>query len=292
MRHERFDLSYWVKKFPLAKMNKDTDITNTITGPLPVAYMEQAREKIRKQGGNLGPPTPVDLCIWNLGDSPRRDVTKIGGVPFWPEGQPWPRTKDNKPFTFVAQFCFADSVDIVPKLPGDILVILAPDKDYQRPVLHWFSLRTKTLLPPGKVPKPRWRIQPCHAVLHRTAEYPEADYKLFEDYRYPMQVKWFTEATKIAGYWDVRGDLPEADETSDERWIEICEESRQIAERQRKSYLCQVASVVAAERQPYLNVAKQSDLSSDAYFSSDAYKNTLMIGDVGGLVLRQTIKVG
>jgi hypothetical protein len=40
---ERFDLGTWVKRFPLAGLDQDTDVAATLTGPLPVAYVEQIR---------------------------------------------------------------------------------------------------------------------------------------------------------------------------------------------------------------------------------------------------------
>ena len=64
------------------------------------------------------------------------------------------------------------------------------------------------LLPIDKIPAARWAIQPCHAVLHRTADYPTADYELFEKYPYPV-CNWakLLNGSKLGGAWELRGEL-------------------------------------------------------------------------------------
>src|SRR5271165_3488073 len=159
MFHERFDLQRWVQRFPLTRMKKDQDILRTLTGPLPISYVEQIRSEVKKTGGKLGTLKPVDLCVWQLGDSKVREATKIGGLPYWPAGERWPNTNRRKPYTFVAQFCFADSTEIVPKLPGDVLSVLAADSDYHDIELRWFKLGIRKLLTADKLPTPQWTIQ-------------------------------------------------------------------------------------------------------------------------------------
>src|SRR5262249_50228385 len=181
----------WVREFPLSRL-AEFSLGSTVSGPVEMALVEQIRDEVRAKGGDLGPPVPVDVCIWNLGDSARRDATKISGTPFWPADEPWP--EGYRPYTFVAQLCFADSRDILPALPGEILVLLAETTegspagttDYQYWTFRWFSLDESDLLKPDEVPEPGWHIEPCHAALHRTAEYPQADYKLFEQDPYPL----------------------------------------------------------------------------------------------------------
>lgn len=278
--HERLNLNEWIKKFPLNKMKKATDFSNTPTGPLPIAYVEQMRAAAKKAGKNLGKPVPVDLCIWKLGDSERRDVTKIGGVPFWPADEEWPivkkRTtytivKKGTPCTFVAQFCFADSKDILPKLPGDILSILADDDDYSGIEIRWFKLKEKDLLPADKIPAQRWKIQPCHAVLHRTVEYPNAHFELFEKYPFPIDLwaRRFTAGSKIGGAFETRGELYDPDE-------EVLKRYKEHEKHLQKTFFCQLGSTEATDRWPFVNVAKANKLSDH----ND--RNLLMISDVGG----------
>ncbi len=92
MIHERLDLDKWSKHFR-AKYKYEYRCRHGTNGPLPIAYVEQIRAELKKRGGDLGEAIPVDLCIWNVGDTLKREVTKIGGVPYWPANEPWPITK-------------------------------------------------------------------------------------------------------------------------------------------------------------------------------------------------------
>ena len=278
MIHERFNLDKWVTAFPLARLDKGTDVATALTGPLPVAYVEQIRAAVRKAGGDLGKPVPVDLCVWKVGDTKRREATKIGGLPYWPASEPWPNLGQRQPYTFVAQFCFADSKDILAKLPGDILSVLAGGPDYQDLELRWFKLGEAELLPADKIPAPQWAIHPCHAALHRTAEYPEADYELFEKYPYPMRLwaKKFKDGSKIGGAWELRGELPDAADIDDAKLRQRIQRAWERVRQQEKTYFCQLGSVQATQRQPFINADHDEEL-----VRSHAEK-FLMIADVGG----------
>lgn len=278
MIHERLVLDEWVKRFPLDRMNEDSDLARFLTGPLPVAYIEQARSEVVKAGGDLGRAVPVDLCVWKLGDTRQRDVTKIGGVPYWPATEPWPTSGDGEPFTFIAQFCFADSKDILPRLPGDILCVLAAASDYQVIELRWFKLGVGALTPVEQVPAPRWTIHPCHAVLHRTAEHPEAKSELFERYPYPFSLwaRKFTDGSKMGGLWQLRGELPNPAAIEDAKVRASVEESWKRVRRREKTFICQLGSVQPTKRQPFIDVEKREHL-----VRSHA-ENFLMIADVGG----------
>ena len=278
MIHERFELDEWVKRFPLGGMNKNLDFADTLTGPLPVAYLEQARSAAKGAGVDLGRAVPVDLCVWKLGDTRRREVTKIGGVPYWPAAEPWPVTRGDEPYTFVAQFCFADSRDIVPRLPGDVLSVLAAESDYQRLELRWFKLSAGDLLPAAKVPAPRWTIHPCHAVLHRTVEYPDAGYEPFEKHPHPLGLwaRVFTSGSKIGGVWKLRGELPRPVDIEDAELRASIEKAWERVGRREKTFICQLGSVQATDRHPFLDVEKREDLAR-----SHA-ERFLMIADVGG----------
>jgi hypothetical protein len=258
MIHERYDLDKWVREFPLSRL-KSYSFGATITGPGEMALVEQIRDEVRASGADLGPPVPVDVCIWNLGDSPRRDVTKIGGAPFWPAAEPWP--EGDRPYTFVAQFCFADSYDIVPDLPGDILVLLAEEDNYLSWSFRWFDLGERDLLEPTDLPEAGWKIHPCHAALHRTAEYPEADYELFESYPFPLNL-WahlVRDASKIGGYWYLRGDLADPEDEDVPSWMkkELVKAWKKVR-RQEKEFLCQLSSIYLSPMRPFLNVSSRA----------------------------------
>ena len=70
--------------------------------------------------GRRGRASPTDLCVWGLGEAPRREMTKVGGVPYLRRDVPWPKS-GRKPWTFFFQINFADSRDLVDDLPGDVL---------------------------------------------------------------------------------------------------------------------------------------------------------------------------
>jgi hypothetical protein len=199
LHHPRLNLSHWTDAFPLANLNKSTDTASVMTGPLPIAYVEQIRAALIAKGANLGRAVPTDLCVWNLGDSDIRDTTKIGGVPYWPASEPWPMISPGKPYTFVAQLCFADSRDILPDFPGDILCVLAAENDYMDLELRLFELGQE-LLRPEDIPGPQWSIDACHATLHRTANYPDANRRLFDPYPFPLNCFcWKLDATTMGG---------------------------------------------------------------------------------------------
>lgn len=89
---------------------------------------------------------------------------------------------DGRPLQFLAQFCFADSTDLFPKLPGDVMVIFidAPDglEEWfwgdRVTRLEWVRFTDGPVLkklPPGVKPvvDHEW-----YGVRHRTSDYPRA----------------------------------------------------------------------------------------------------------------------
>src|SRR5207245_7832991 len=110
---------------------------------------------------------------------------------------------------------------------------------------------------------PQWAIQPCHAQLHRTAEYPQADYKLFQDYPYPLSgwVRRFRDGTKIGGSWELRGELPNPADIED-AWLRRKLPEAWDAERVwKKAFICTLGSIQATRRQPFANVEKCDDVA-------------------------------
>ncbi|MBX3359114.1 MAG: DUF1963 domain-containing protein [Phycisphaeraceae bacterium] len=205
--HERFDLPRWTREFNLAPLQDETRQwaarqTHPIDDPEPASFESNcpliidgprglaAIETIRAglNIGTLGPPTPADVFVWALGEPAHPAATKIGGVPYRPAASPWP-SRAGRPMGLLAQFCFADSLDLAltpagllrkPRpLPGDVLLIFAPgdylvDWDDDEPdSLHfeWQPLGLQGLVRPEDVPPPPVRLNPTHAQIHRTADY-------------------------------------------------------------------------------------------------------------------------
>lgn len=81
--------------------------------------------------------------------------------------------------TFLAQYRFAESRDLVGDLPGDILIVFASDDSlfpFDQPQetlrFEWYPLGIEDLVTTDECPPPRWRFVHCHGVRHRTVDYP------------------------------------------------------------------------------------------------------------------------
>jgi hypothetical protein len=155
--HDRVYVEKWIKKFPLNKartearrevleMKKENPASypsdeaverhvqlmspggQSINGPRDLAHLVQLRKEFEKDFAKFK-KAPTDVMVWNYGEPKRREVTKIGGVPYWPKSEPWPQNADEEPLQFIGQICFADSRDLFPKLPGDVLLIFTDGDD-------------------------------------------------------------------------------------------------------------------------------------------------------------------
>src|SRR5207237_8815728 len=114
-----------------------------------------------------------------IGEPERRDVTKIGGMPYRPASLGWPVSKeDGLPLTFVAQFRFAESADFMGELPGDMLLAFFADfagaaYDYfpGPPHFEWHMLGCKELIAAEVIPKAGFVVPPCYGVRWRTVDF-------------------------------------------------------------------------------------------------------------------------
>jgi Domain of unknown function (DUF1963) len=282
--HDRFDLEKWIAEFPLRK-RKDFPCGPTLTSPSHVAVVEQQKRRAIEKGLSLGKPVPIDLCVWNWGESPTREVTKIGGLPFWPASRSWPVDKTHGPMTFIAQFWFADSTDIRSPLPGDALLIFGNDSNfYEGLQFEWVSRTSDPLIDPSDTPPPKWPIQPCFASLLRTFEYPDADRKAFgREFPLSDQARGGS-GTKIGGI------VEEYDYTIhlwSEEDLELIPSAREEHEAALRSIehqktkgplLCRLESLSTAYRWPFLNIPERT-----WRFTGDA--NLLMIYDAGAMAI-------
>src|SRR5205823_5036132 len=120
------DIERWIAMFPLDKEIKRLpwpfELNCSICGPSDLAIVEQLR-RAADSVHSLGVRVPNDIFIFAHGEPKRRDVTKIGGLPYRPAHLPWPKTTESGPMTFLAQYRFTESTDIVGQLPGDILLV-------------------------------------------------------------------------------------------------------------------------------------------------------------------------
>ncbi len=280
MIHQHLDIAHWNAIFSLSRLReearsakqRDHGVGGIITGPADIALLEQAREEAFAHLPNIE-RVPTDIFVWNRGEPERREVTKISGLPYREAGKPWPTAKSGTPMNFVAQFCFADSRDITPALPGDVLLFFAEgkkwgdgDEDYDftwgdfddrdsEVSFEWVSLGDFPLTAKAEIPKTGWQIMPCYGTIYRTWDYPTIDgfaYPHIADHIPPI-----VEATKIGGCCP---------------WIQGEED---IPGR----FLCMLGSVFpnVGEPFPFLNEPEQIT------YEEQHTSHMLMIADVGEL---------
>jgi hypothetical protein len=280
--HDRFDLHRWIAEFPLSRLRgeagefvrrrrrelpgnyADEDAVqdhielmspkaDIAVGPRSVAVNEQLRAEIAAQSPYPGRRVATDVVVWAHGEATVRAATKVGGLPYRSASAPWPADA-NGSSRFVAQLNFADSADIVPRLPGDILLIFGDDDallaEPERLVFEWVRLGVEDLV--QEVPSRDDLLAPFHAVLHRTDDWSD-EWDRTDDGAEDLRL-W--EGTKFGGVPKFIQD----DDAPDGRFIAALGS----------------ISVPVDERFPFVNVAEPRGWSRE---------NDLMIGDMGSLYL-------
>lgn len=90
-----------------------------LVGPHDLHVFEQRRRlRITRSPKALA----ADYFVFATGAAPHRAMTQIGGVPFLPASMPWPR-REGTVGDFYGQLSFVDSKDLLPDLPGDVLLV-------------------------------------------------------------------------------------------------------------------------------------------------------------------------
>jgi hypothetical protein len=230
MIHEKLEIEKWIAMFPLEQeRHKARELVEQRRLANPEFYPNQKaiddhiammlpggsivcgardiaiNEQIRREalaGRNLE-GLPTDIFLFARGEPTRREVTKLGGLPYWPASQEWPCGKDGKPLAFISQLCFADSRDLVGKLPGDVLLVFAPmeskylDLDESVVKCFWGNSGMRDLIEPNAMPEMEFSIPPSYGIIYRTIDYPGAKQQ-FAQYKYPECLA-VLEGTKIGG---------------------------------------------------------------------------------------------
>lgn len=115
-----------------------------VVGPLNAVCLDSHRDELRKAGYKFGNAVPSDVFIFSVGEAPRRDQTKIGGLPYLHRNESWPTNSSGKALPFVGQMDFRNSIDILKqKLPGDLLLVFGDLPSRGRSpevILLWKSL--------------------------------------------------------------------------------------------------------------------------------------------------------
>lgn len=293
--HQRLNIDFWKQQFSLPRLRATIGGglpgTGTVSGPLDIAVLEQLRDASYAHQPGIE-RAPTDIVVWSRGEPQQRALTKIGGLPYRAADALWPLTPGGTPMTFVAQICFADSRDLTPQLPADIMLIFSKannrgDEEHPRydfpfteaknwssePYLlnteadekedaslhfEWVSLGDFPLVSPELFPQTGWQILPCYGTLHRTWDHPHTD-----GFAYPHlkeHIPPVIEATKIGGIcpW------------SDVDWTDY-------SPGETAGYLCSLRSLCNEIQWPFPFLNVPEPISWEEWHRSQP----LMIGDSG-----------
>jgi len=151
---------------------------NTVVSPMNLVQRERMLRKLKTEL-ELSEPVPTDVLVIGYDEPEDRDVTKIGGVPYWPCNKAWPKDDKGCPMEFLAQINFCGSRDILPNVPADLLSIFVASDwcsilkyhfEWQF-IDHATELITGSSLPEIKYPQVK---TPAFAVNCRVNDYGKA----------------------------------------------------------------------------------------------------------------------
>lgn len=236
-------------------------MSDHITSPFHLYSVEELRSRF---GFRIGRSVPADVFVFGKGEPKQRDCTKIGGMPYWPKNKAWPKSKQGRPFQFLAQVNFADSRDIANDLPGDVLLLLVPnDGEWQWGSvdihLEWFPSGID-VVDEFDASLIATNAGPFFGAIYRTADYPDLPQEFDAQTRINTDGLSVLNATKIGGIpYLVQGSF--ADDAD---------------------HICQIGTVFPASRVPYPWVNDWHPLGMTE--DEDGFRgptNMLDIGDMG-----------
>lgn len=214
--HEQYDPARWVQERNQQKRDGRWWFS-TADGPGMCELLDR-RQQMEKQLP-LGRKVPCDIFVMQPGPAPDRAMTNIHGLPYRPASLPWPRSPfwdDPLPpgrtlrqqldpdsdmtdeefdedlrfnfedYQFFGQFNFADSRDLVGKLPGDVLLLFGKHDCCEVTHYEWQPLGLTDLIRPEQVP--HWKDEEefgpetCYGQILRTYDYPDAESDERDDY--------------------------------------------------------------------------------------------------------------
>jgi hypothetical protein len=189
-----FDARSWRSKFSADELRRCLDgwTQPLIASPSQLLAIEMAREHALQ---TVVRPEVVgtDIFVFANGCPPRRDITKVGGVPYRPRDVDWPEDATGNPLTFIGQLCFAESKDLFDQLPGDILLLFADREWVSHLHAEWYPLGLTALMSPHEVPKTSWSVPELWGVRYRSVDYRDYTCSL------PRTCCPFLLGTKIGG---------------------------------------------------------------------------------------------
>ena len=124
--HPILDWKYWEKLAEKIELLHDSLFW--FLHPLHFIAYSRWRDCVTASQVHNGVQVETDLVFWTLDAPTSPFLTRTGGVPYRDSRLPWPQ-KHSVDLTFLAQICFLDSVDILPALPGNLLLMFASEID-------------------------------------------------------------------------------------------------------------------------------------------------------------------
>lgn len=230
-----------------------------------------AWEVLRKRHSINDPDSiPCDLFVWGTGTPPDRRLTRVGGVPWLPKRIPWP-VIDGVVLSFLCQFDFRDSLDLVGELPGDLLLVFVADEntclrsDIGRMRFVWVTAAETDVIETAPKPTRPFKHVCAWGVRHRSADMPNrwtCAYEIPDERLWMLPVLW---GTKIGG---------------------VPYNSQQNLRAVPAGYLCQLVSIQPSSRTQWPWVDREQSLDEGSRKGGiGADENCLMIGDMGELTL-------
>lgn len=218
--HPVLDLAMVERRFAGRDWRQWPFLHSCIDAPLDLWVNNTVRRTWRiAESPDDGPRLPTDVFLWWPGKARDRRATRMGGVPFLPRDAAWPH-HEGREMTFVAQFAFHDSRDLVGKLPGDVLLVFAAEESS---LLHGEGLYTQWVadseipIEAAECPPPAWPFFRGFGVRCRTWDAPRAYDRSYEAHeelertdkpRAASEKVWCSpviQATKIGGApWDAQ----------------------------------------------------------------------------------------
>ncbi len=260
-----------------------------ITSPHDLFSVETLRDRFDLREGRA---IPADVFVFGKGEPPRPDCTHIGGRPFWPASRKWPTDEAGEPYKFFAQINFADSRDLVGKLPGDLLLLFIGDEDewYFHPMqvqFEWVALgsRVQTEFDPSLIANTGG---PFFGAIYRTADYPDAVLRAEELRNLPPDSAGIDAWRAYKPTVDASYNLPILNGTKIGGLPHFVQSGEDVS----GQFLCQLASIQAAAHVPYpwVNCPEPLGLGlrGDAYNKNGTIsdkENELLFGDLGSIYI-------
>jgi len=173
------DLALWSSKLALTPEYLFAYASGAATSPASLLSLIDFRERL-KESGYSGSTVPCDVFVLGEGEPQERDVTKVGGLPYRPASAAWPIAPDGTPYVFAFQFRVTESHDILPQIPGDVLLFFMKDPyielgDDSFVHIEWQPLGLTDLVVPEKCLGEKWPYFYGYGIRYRSLDFVDQE---------------------------------------------------------------------------------------------------------------------